>query len=762
MKITPTHVPAIPKPPATLSPELRRYLESITEALEIRLGRRGDPVDRAITLRELISSGLASELAATPFNPNLINSGNIGLGPGYVNLDVPPAVIGFDAAGAYSQVNIFWTYPYYANHNQTEIWSHTTDSLGDATLAAVSTGRSVVDPIGGGETRYYWARHVSNSGVKGPFNSSSGTLAVTATNPQAILAELEGAISVSQLSAFLAAQIDGAASAVDLDTLEAFTGYLGSEYDVATAGSLLTRVGDVEASAAGLVTTYGSTAASASSAADANVAAAAALAAQVISVAAKVAAIAAQTGAESAEDNAETAKTSAETSKAAAETAQTAASSSATSAAGSASTAGTSATNAATSENNAGSSATAAATSATTAATHATDAGTASSVANTAKLAAETARSGAETAETNAAASETNASGSSSAAAASATTAATSANNAGDSASAAASSATTATSQATAASQSATTAQTAKVAAETARSGAETAETNAAASETNASGSAAAAGTSATNAATSKNNAGDSATAASASASAALTQANAAGTSAVAAESSKNAAVTSAANALTYQNNAAQSATNADGSASAAASTVNGLTARLNNAGGTGVTVEQAYSASASSVAGLQAQYSVKIDNNGHVSGFGLNSVAVNGVPESAFVIRADKFAIVDPASTANNSTNTPSADVIPFGVTNGVVYIKSAAIEDGTITNAKIGAIDADKITTGFIRADRIEAGSIDASKITLVGVGTLIDLKSSATGGRMEILGNSIVVYDSTGALRVKLGAL
>ena len=443
MRITPTHVPAIPKLPATLSPELRRYLEFITEALEIRLGRRGDPVDRAITLRELISSGLASELAATPFNPNLINSGNIGLGQSYVNIDVPPAVINFDAAGAYSQVNIFWTYPLYANHNQTEIWSHTTDSLGDATLAAVSTGRSVVDPIGGGETRYYWARHVSNSDVKGPFNSSSGTLAVTATNQQAILAELQGSISVSQLTTSLAAQIDGSGSAVDLANLETFVGFLGS-YNVATAGSLLTRLGSVETSAAGLVTTYGNVAASAASAAAANISAAAALAAEVAALtgetgsetakaasvlasaaavtaqagaesaetaavaanllaqaaqtgagasltdalAAKVAAVAAQVGAESAEDNAETAKTSAETAKAGAETAQTAASSSATSAAGSASTAGTSATTAATSATNAGSSATGAATSATTAATHATAAGTASSVATTAKLAA--------------------------------------------------------------------------------------------------------------------------------------------------------------------------------------------------------------------------------------------------------------------------------------------------------------------------------------------------------------------------------------
>ena len=32
------------------------------EAQEIRLGRRGDPKDRAITLRELIDSGLAEEL----------------------------------------------------------------------------------------------------------------------------------------------------------------------------------------------------------------------------------------------------------------------------------------------------------------------------------------------------------------------------------------------------------------------------------------------------------------------------------------------------------------------------------------------------------------------------------------------------------------------------------------------------------------------------------------------------------------------------
>ena len=72
----PTKVPGIPKPPADVSPGLRGWLTSVAEALEIRLGRRGDPKDRAVTLRELIEGGLAEDLKSTRFDPNNINSGN--------------------------------------------------------------------------------------------------------------------------------------------------------------------------------------------------------------------------------------------------------------------------------------------------------------------------------------------------------------------------------------------------------------------------------------------------------------------------------------------------------------------------------------------------------------------------------------------------------------------------------------------------------------------------------------------------------------
>jgi hypothetical protein len=137
---------------------------------------------------------------------------------------------------------------------------------------------------------------------------------------------------------------------------------------------------------------------------------------------------------------------------------------------------------------------------------------------------------------------------------------------------------------------------------------------------------------------------------------------------------------------------------------SAIATATTAVSARLNNIGG--VTLEQNLSATATTTGGLSGQYTVKIDNNGHMAGFGLASTVVNGTPSSAFIIRADKFAIVDPASSSNSLTNTPSADTVPFFVESGQVYIKSAVIKNAAITSAQIGSLDAKKITSGYTAA--------------------------------------------------------
>lgn len=200
----PTKVPAFPKVPASASPEMRRYLETLEQVTNIRLGRRGDPRDRAVTLRELIDSGLAQELRSNPFDPN--KSGNVGFvqpGGRLPDLAVPPAPTGFQANGAYSQINLGWDYPAYSNHSHTEVHSHTSDSIGDATLLGIQSGRIFVDPVGSGATRYYWVRHVNTDSIAGPFNAAAGTAASTAPDVNHLLGVLTGAVTSSELASSL-------------------------------------------------------------------------------------------------------------------------------------------------------------------------------------------------------------------------------------------------------------------------------------------------------------------------------------------------------------------------------------------------------------------------------------------------------------------------------------------------------------------------------------------------------------------------------
>jgi predicted phage tail protein len=92
--------------------------------------------------------------------------------------------------------------------------------------------------------------------------------------------------------------------------------------------------------------------------------------------------------------------------------------------------------------------------------------------------------------------------------------------------------------------------------------------------------------------------------------------------------------------------------------------------------------IQQAFS----SINGLNGQYSVKIDNNGWVSGFGLASYPVNGGIVSEFAVRADTFSVQLPGY--------PGARPFTIGAVNGnpQVIIASALIGDASINTAKIG----------------------------------------------------------------------
>ena len=94
----------------------------------------------------------------------------------------------------------------------------------------------------------------------------------------------------------------------------------------------------------------------------------------------------------------------------------------------------------------------------------------------------------------------------------------------------------------------------------------------------------------------------------------------------------------------------------------ATAGLINQVQARLDDVGG--VTIEESMIATADRVDGLAGEYMVKINAGGAVAGFGLAaSEDPSGATESAFVIQADKFALVAPINFSTETT--PSATAI-------------------------------------------------------------------------------------------------
>jgi len=188
-----TKVPAIKNIPAQVDRETGLALESMKEALEVRLGRRGDPKDRAVTLRELIDSGLATDLAQEPYNPNTGATGFAPVRERPGDVVVPPAPTSLTASGLFTDVLLSWnqstnTAPY-GNHAFTEIWRSQAEDLSSAVLVGTTNAFIYTDKgIEYDSTYYYWVRFVSTSNIPGPWSNMAS--ATTVENIGATMAAL--------------------------------------------------------------------------------------------------------------------------------------------------------------------------------------------------------------------------------------------------------------------------------------------------------------------------------------------------------------------------------------------------------------------------------------------------------------------------------------------------------------------------------------------------------------------------------------------
>ena len=158
------------------------------------------------------------------------------------------------------------------------------------------------------------------------------------------------------------------------------------------------------------------------------------------------------------------------------------------------------------------------------------------------------------------------------------------------------------------------------------------------------------------------------------------------------------------------------------------------------------VAIQQTSTAYADTAGKLSTMWSVKMqvaaDGKYIAAGIGLGIENTGAGLQSQFLVSADRFAIVN--SIAGGAAS------VPFAVQGGQVFMNSAFIADGTITNAKIGSYIA---STNYIAGQQGWILNKD---------GTL-EINGVVPGqGRLVINSLNVSVYDANNVLRVRLGYL
>lgn len=88
------------------------------------------------------------------------------------------------------------------------------------------------------------------------------------------------------------------------------------------------------------------------------------------------------------------------------------------------------------------------------------------------------------------------------------------------------------------------------------------------------------------------------------------------------------------------------------------------------------VSLEQEMTVVAGYAEGLRAQYTLKVQAGGALAGYGIAAEEVNGMTSSAFIIMADKFAIVA-SNYSGGLLRTPRAQDVVFGVDGDGIYLQ-------------------------------------------------------------------------------------
>ena len=200
-------------------------LDSIKEALDVRLGRRGDKKDAAVTFRDLEESGAFKLLGRAGGAGGSGGSGGSGLlplppedGPAMPpwmgqgedpETWVPSAPTGFLATAMFDGIFIEWDWPpKYGIVSHTEVFRAKSNNAKDRKLVATVSGLNYFDTIDGAdETEYfYWVRFRSIGNIVGPYVGPESAVSIPMVKQ--IIDRIEGEVTETELAKSLNTRID--------------------------------------------------------------------------------------------------------------------------------------------------------------------------------------------------------------------------------------------------------------------------------------------------------------------------------------------------------------------------------------------------------------------------------------------------------------------------------------------------------------------------------------------------------------------------
>ena len=171
-----TKLPSIGQVPPGTDPQLRTFLDRMREALEVRLGRRGDPLDKAVTFRDFdYAGGTVNGLTI----PGRGGSGGApapiagvgGVDPSLIDYEVPPDPQSLVATGGFATNFITFSIPEPYKSSGRHAFAEIRGAdrapgdpapvFSSAVLIGSTDAQIYSDALGAtGKTRHYWVRFV--------------------------------------------------------------------------------------------------------------------------------------------------------------------------------------------------------------------------------------------------------------------------------------------------------------------------------------------------------------------------------------------------------------------------------------------------------------------------------------------------------------------------------------------------------------------------------------------------------------------------